>query len=57
MKKTIRRVILCKNCRWFNKFGCAINIVDDSDKPKENDFCSFAELKEAADDRSETQNI
>ena len=39
-------VIRCKNCKWFGKSGCAIKIVDDSDKPTENDFCSFAELKE-----------
>ena len=39
-------VIRCKNCKWFGEIGCAINIVDESDKPKENDFCSFAELKE-----------
>lgn len=38
-------VIRCKDCRWFKKLGCAIKIVDDSDKPKENDFCSFAERK------------
>lgn len=39
-------VIRCKDCKWFNQPGCAINIVDDSDKPKENDYCSFAEVKE-----------
>lgn len=38
-------VIRCKNCKWFGDAGCAIKIVDDSDKPTENDFCSFAELK------------
>ena len=36
-------VIRCKDCKWFNKSGCAIHIVDDSDKPSENDYCSFAE--------------
>ena len=36
-------VIRCKDCKWFNKVGCAIRIVDDSDKPTENDYCSFAE--------------
>ncbi len=36
-------VIRCKDCKWFNKDGCAIGIVDDSDKPTENDYCSFAE--------------
>ena len=38
-------VVRCKDCKWFGDFGCAIRIVDDSDKPTENDFCSFAERK------------
>ena len=33
----------CKDCEWFNDIGCAIRIVDDTDKPSENDYCSFAE--------------
>lgn len=36
-------LIRCKDCKWFGDEGCAILIVDDSDKPKEDDFCSFAE--------------
>ena len=36
-------VIRCKDCKWFGKAGCAISIVDETDKPKEDDFCSFAE--------------
>lgn len=39
-------VIRCKDCKWFGDIGCAIRIVDDSDKPTENDFCSFAERRE-----------
>lgn len=39
-------VTRCKDCKWFGKIGCAIKIVDESDKPKENDFCSYAEQKE-----------
>lgn len=39
-------VVRCKDCKWFGDFGCAIRIVDDSDKPTENDFCSFAERSE-----------
>ena len=39
-------LIRCKDCKWFNTSGCAIEIVDDSDKPTENDYCSFAERKE-----------
>lgn len=38
-------VIRCKECKWFGKIGCAVNIVDESDKPKENDYCSWAERK------------
>lgn len=38
-------VVRCRDCKWFNNIGCAIKIVDDSDRPSENDFCSFAERK------------
>ena len=38
-------VIRCKDCKWFGEIGCAIRIVDDSDKPKEDDYCSFAERR------------
>ena len=43
-------VIRCKNCKWFGGIGCAIKIVDESDKPTESDFCSFAELKEVEEE-------
>ena len=39
-------VIHCKDCKWFGKPGCSIEIVDDSDRPTEKDFCSFAEREE-----------
>lgn len=39
-------VIRCKNCKWYGEPGCAIRIVDDTDKPSDMDFCSFAERKE-----------
>ena len=39
-------IIRCKDCKWFGDIGCAIRIVDDSDSPSENDFCSFAERKD-----------
>ena len=39
-------IIRCKDCKWFNNVGCAVEIVDDSDRPTENDFCSFAERRE-----------
>lgn len=38
-------IIRCKDCKWFGKVGCAVEIVDDSDKPTEDDYCSFAERK------------
>lgn len=38
-------VVRCKDCKWFGDLGCAIRIVDDSDKPTENDYCSFAERR------------
>ena len=38
-------VVRCKDCKWFNQIGCAICIVDDSDKPTETDYCSFAERR------------
>ena len=41
-----KELIRCKDCKWFGNIGCAISIVDDTDKPSENDFCSFAERKE-----------
>lgn len=50
--KIVRNLIRCrcKDCKWFGELGCAINIVDDTDKPQENDFCSFAERKKGTDD-------
>ena len=36
----------CKDCKWFGDIGCAIGIADDTDKPSEKDYCSFAERKE-----------
>lgn len=38
--------IECKDCKWYGHIGCAIKIVDDSDKPKANDYCSFGERRE-----------
>lgn len=38
-------VVRCKDCKWFGKIGCAVQIADESDKPSENDFCSFAERR------------
>lgn len=39
-------LIRCKDCKWFGHVGCAINIVDDSDRPTKYDYCSFAERNE-----------
>lgn len=39
-------VVRCRVCKWWNKPGCAILVVDDSDRPTENDFCSYGERRE-----------
>ena len=39
-------VVRCKDCKWFNRFGCAVEIVDFTDRPTENDYCSFGERKD-----------
>lgn len=44
-------LIRCKDCKWFGDIGCAIRIVDDTDKPSENDYCSFAERKEEKNEK------
>ena len=41
----LARVIRCRDCKWFGTIGCAINVVDDNDRLKEDDFCSFADPK------------
>lgn len=43
--RNFRQLIRCKDCKWFGDIGCAIEVVDDSDRPTENDFCSFAERR------------
>lgn len=43
-------VIRCKDCKWFNQIGCAIQIVDETDRPTEDDFCSFAERVKKGDE-------
>lgn len=40
-------VVRCKDCKWYHEIGCAIKIVDESDEPKDNDYCSFGEREEA----------
>lgn len=40
------QVVRCKDCKWYGEPGCAIQIMDDSDRPKETDFCSFGERKD-----------
>ena len=44
-------LIRCKDCKWFGKIGCAVNIVDESDEPEENDYCSWAERKDNGADK------
>ena len=42
----VGEVVRCKDCKWYNKSGCAIYIADDTDKPTDNDYCSYAERKD-----------
>lgn len=42
-------LVRCKDCKWWNDMGCAIRIVDDSDKPEAGDYCSFGERREDAE--------
>lgn len=46
MVKLGESIVRCKNCKWWNEPGCAISIVDESDRPHENDFCSFGERRD-----------
>ena len=39
-------VIRCKDCKWYDNIGCALIIVDEEDRPKPDDFCSYGERKE-----------
>ena len=43
-------VVRCKDCKWFGLVSCAIQIVDDTDGPSEDDFCSFGEANEGTSD-------
>ena len=45
-KLDLVEVVRCKDCKWFNDIGCAMHIVDDSDKPKDDDYCSFGERRD-----------
>lgn len=45
-KEDLVYVVRCKDCKYFNKAGCSIEIVDDSDRPQEDDYCSFGERKQ-----------
>ena len=38
-------VVRCRDCKWYGHIGCAIEIKDDSDRPKPDDFCSFGERR------------
>lgn len=39
-------LIRCKDCKWYDNIGCALIIVDEEDRPKPDDFCSYGERKE-----------
>lgn len=42
----IVKVVRCRECKWHNEPGCAISIVDDSDRPGDEDYCSYGERKD-----------
>lgn len=42
-------LVRCKDCKWRGELGCAVSIVDESDIPKDDDFCSWGERKEDAE--------
>ena len=46
--KRDEEIVRCRECKWWGDIGCAINIVDKSDNPKEDDFCSFGERRDDA---------
>ena len=39
-------VVRCKDCKWRGDIGCAVTVVDESDKPTDDDFCSWGERRE-----------
>ena len=39
-------LVRCKDCKWRGEPGCAVYIVDESDRPKDDDFCSWGERRE-----------
>lgn len=39
-------IVRCKDCKWWHDVGCAIRIIDESDEPKDDDYCSFGERRE-----------
>ena len=41
----IQDLVRCKGCKWYHEIGCAIKIVDESDEPTDNDYCSFGERR------------
>lgn len=43
------QVTRCKDCKWYGTGGCAISINDESDRPGDNDYCSFADEKDKGD--------
>lgn len=43
-------IVFCEDCKWRNKVGCALLIADDSDEPKDDDYCSYGERKEQEHD-------
>lgn len=39
------QIVRCKDCKWYDNIGCALIIVDEEDRPKPDDYCSYGERK------------
>ena len=47
LERVPEAVVRCKDCKWSDELGCAIRIVDESDRPEDDDYCSFGERRTA----------
>ena len=52
--ETKEDIVRCKECKWFNTWSCAKWIVDESDKPKEDDFCAWGERRDDEESTKKT---
>ena len=43
--RTGDEIVRCRDCKWRDDIGCAIRIVDESDRPKDDGYCCFGERR------------